>query len=238
MNWYKTAKKYNDYSQWFQSRISALRRKNIDPFDILKQYGIMADDILRWHQRTEYPVYNLSFEEAAKMTKADIDSREQARVERKIERSLGGRGRVLRERELKKKYVGQNCTLNGYPAKIESDEYGYPVIINTQGQRVGSTGGSLCPSPRSWNSISTHYPHFYGNIYTLKDNAEEIQRKIIEEESRSPHPVQKDILEILKNRLNELIQKSGQYKEYGQYYPFVDISKVKAVPESTMSVFP
>ena len=233
MNWYKTAQNSNIYALWLQSQIESLRGNNIEPINILRKYQIMTHDISKWYKETKYPLLNnLSFEEAAKMTKTYLDNKEKNRIKSKVERSESGiMEKIEEERKLKEQYMGKECTLNGYPAKIESDKYGYPTITNIKGQKIGGIVSRPLIFPKYWNFINNNFPNFYGGTYALKDNAEEIQRKIKEEESRPFHPVQKDILKILKYRLSELVQKSGQYKEHGQYYPFIETPKIQEQEE-------
>jgi hypothetical protein len=228
MKIYKIAKKYDEYSKWFYSRIRGLNSKGISPFDILKKHNLMADDIFNWYKKIEKDnpdiLRNLRFETAVKRAKeyfdneakAKFDKRERKREERYITKE--DQNRALRD-----KYIGRDCQLNGYPAKIEENIIGDPVIKNDKGHQWGGWSKSMrmIDWDKSWATVGNHFPYFWGGgIYRLTDTMEDIQRKIEEEESRPPHPVQSKILKALRFRLNVLIQKAGQYRDKCRYYPF------------------
>lgn len=226
MNWYRTAKKHDEYTKWFQSCMRSLQNKGVDCFDILFKYDLMADDIFKWYKKVKKDnpdiLRNLRFETAVKRAKEYFDNEAKAKFDkRQSEQEERDIAKKDQNRALRDEYIGRDCQLNGYPAKIEEDRMGYPMIKNDKGHEWGGWGRGTHGLPKSWATVRTHFPYFIGGgIYRLTDTMEDIQRKLLEEESRPPHPVQSKILEALRSRLNILIQKAGQYRDKGRYYPF------------------
>ena len=199
-----TKEYYVRYPEWFKSI-------NVD-HSILNKYNLYADDIYRHYKELKFPS-NTSFEDACKITRKHIDNKEQNKINKQIDKD---KDKDNKHEELKRQYEGKKCNLNGYPAIIQSNSYGYPEIQNTEGQKTNWYRNV------SWNSISKHFPNFAGGLYTFKDTLEDIQDKLAREQSRAFYLGQQAVLKILKRRIMELKSKSGQYKGFGKYYPFVD----------------
>jgi hypothetical protein len=194
MNWYKTATA-SDFSKWWYLENQKINDNDM-VFNILARNGVMVEDIRNWEIQTKTILDGLSLNDAAKLTKQYMI--EQKNITRTKRQTVYNNQEKIRE----EKFIGKDCFLNGYPAKImDGGTYG-PSIISEYSY-TGRDAGDVIKH-RSWTEIEKHFPHYYGNVFRIYDTEDVLRERIKKEKQRPNHQVKNDLLRVLYQRLKVL----------------------------------